>query len=180
MTQGDTVIKAPPFGPSEARAATGARRFVRLDAPFQMHRGGLLPRLDIAYETWGELERQRGQRRAAVHGLSPSAHAASSPADPAPGWWEEMVGPGRPIDTRRWFVICVNSLGSCFGTTGSGLRSIRAPASPTGSLPGADHRGHRRRRPRGGAPPGHPQAAHGHRSLARRHDALAFCTCSRT
>ena len=50
-------------------------------------------------------------------GLSPSAHAASSTEDPSPGWWEDMIGPGRPIDTRRFFVICVNSLGSPFGST---------------------------------------------------------------
>ncbi|HEX2494769.1 MAG TPA: homoserine O-acetyltransferase, partial [Steroidobacter sp.] len=49
--------------------------------------------------------------------LSPSAHAASSTEDPSPGWWEDMIGPGRPIDTRRFFVICVNSLGSPFGST---------------------------------------------------------------
>ncbi len=50
--------------------------------------------------------------------LSPSAHASSSIADPAPGWWEEMLGPSRAIDTRKFFVVCVNSLGSCFGSTG--------------------------------------------------------------
>lgn len=118
MSQRDTVIKAPVFGPSEARTATGARRFVRIDAPFQMHRGGTLPRLDIAYENWGELDSQGRNAVLLFTGLSPSAHAASSPEDPASGWWEEMVGPGRPIDTRRFFVICINSLGSCFGTTG--------------------------------------------------------------
>jgi homoserine O-acetyltransferase/O-succinyltransferase len=117
MSQGNQGA-VPAFGPSEARAATGARRFVRLQAPFQMHRGGMLPRLDVAYETWGELDPDAGNAVLLFTGLSPSAHAASSPEDPAPGWWEEMVGPGRPIDSRRWFVICVNSMGSCFGTTG--------------------------------------------------------------
>jgi len=102
----------------EARAASPARRFVRLDAPFQMHRGGILPRLDVAYETWGQLSKTGDNAVLLFTGLSPSAHAASSPEDSSPGWWEEMLGPGRPIDTRRWFVICVNSLGSCFGTTG--------------------------------------------------------------
>jgi homoserine O-acetyltransferase len=51
-------------------------------------------------------------------GLSPSAHAASSTADPSDGWWEGMIGPGCALDTRRFHVICVNSLGSCFGSTG--------------------------------------------------------------
>lgn len=72
----------------------------------------------IAYETWGELSAARDNAVLIFTGLSPSAHASSSPADPAPGWWEEIVGPSRAIDTRRFFVICVNSLGSCFGSTG--------------------------------------------------------------
>ena len=95
-----------------------ARQFVHLDAAFRMHRGGYLPALDIAFETWGEPSPERDNAVLLFTGLSPSAHAASSPEDPTPGWWEEMVGPGRPIDTRRYFVICVNSLGSCFGSTG--------------------------------------------------------------
>ena len=83
-----------------------------------MHRGGALTKPTIAYETWGELSEQRDNAVLVFTGLSPSAHAASSPEDPAPGWWEEIIGPGRAIDTRRFFVICVNSLGSCFGSTG--------------------------------------------------------------
>ncbi len=119
MSSADPAVSAPiPFGPMEARAASPARRFVRLDAPFQMHRGGVLPRLDVAYETWGQLSKNGDNAVLLFTGLSPSAHAASSPEDPSPGWWEEMLGPGRPIDTRRWFVVCVNSLGSCFGSTG--------------------------------------------------------------
>jgi len=118
MSQRETTARTPAFAPSEARAATGARRFVRLQAPFTMHRGGVLPRLDIAYETWGELAPDGSNAVLLFTGLSPSAHAASSPQDPSSGWWEEMIGPVRPIDTRRWFVICVNSVGSCFGSTG--------------------------------------------------------------
>ena len=95
-----------------------ARKFVRLDAGFRMHRGGYLPAIDVAYETWGEPNREKDNAVLLFTGLSPSAHAASSAEDPSPGWWEDMVGPGRPIDTRRYFVICVNSLGSCFGSTG--------------------------------------------------------------
>jgi homoserine O-acetyltransferase len=83
-----------------------------------MHRGGVLPRVDIAYETWGELNEDGSYAVLLFTGLSPSAHAASSPEDTSPGWWEDMVGLGRPIDTRNYFVICVNSLGSCFGSTG--------------------------------------------------------------
>lgn len=83
-----------------------------------MRRGGALDRPVFAYETWGTLNEARDNGVLLFTGLSPSAHACSSPADPSPGWWEEMVGPGRPIDTRRFFVVCVNSLGSCFGSTG--------------------------------------------------------------
>lgn len=83
-----------------------------------MRRGGSLERPTIAYETWGELNTARDNAVLIFTGLSPSAHASSSPQDPAPGWWEEIVGPSRPIDTRRHFVVCVNSLGSCFGSTG--------------------------------------------------------------
>ena len=101
----------------------GARKFVTLENEFPMHRGGTLPSPTIAYETWGGLNRHRDNAVLIFTGLSPSAHAASSPGDPAPGWWEEMIGPGRPIDTRRFFVICVNSLGSCFGSTGPASRN---------------------------------------------------------
>jgi homoserine O-acetyltransferase len=94
-----------------------ARKILKLDKPFEMHRGGMLHGLEVAYETWGDLSFCRDNAVLIFTGLSPSAHAASSPEDPSPGWWEDMVGPGRPIDTRRFFVICVNSLGSPFGST---------------------------------------------------------------
>ena len=83
-----------------------------------MRRGGFLLEPTVAYETWGELNSNGDNGVLIFTGLSPSAHASASPADPAPGWWEEIVGPSRPIDTRKYFVICVNSLGSCFGSTG--------------------------------------------------------------
>lgn len=78
----------------------------------------MIPRLDMAFETWGELNAERSNAVLILTGLSPSAHAASSSADPEDGWWEPMIGPGKPIDTDRNFVICVNSLGSCKGSTG--------------------------------------------------------------
>jgi homoserine acetyltransferase len=80
-----------------------------------MHRGGELKQVQLAYESWGELN-ERGDNAVLIFtGLSPSAHVTSSPEDPSPGWWEEMVGPSRPIDTNRYYVICFTSLGSCFG-----------------------------------------------------------------
>jgi homoserine O-acetyltransferase len=93
-------------------------RFAALPSPFRMKRGGELHGARMAYETWGELSSARDNAVLILTGLSPSAHAAASPADPEPGWWEAMVGAGKPIDSNRWFVVCVNSLGSCKGSTG--------------------------------------------------------------
>ena len=95
-----------------------ARRQITIEGEFPMHRGGSLLTPTVAFETWGKLNAARDNAVLIFTGMSPPAHAASSPEDPSPGWWEEMIGPGRPIDTRRYFVICVNSLGSCFGSTG--------------------------------------------------------------
>jgi homoserine O-acetyltransferase len=94
-----------------------ARKTLKLDRPFEMRRGGALHDVEIAYETWGDLAFCHDNAVLIFTGLSPSAHAASSTEDPSPGWWEDMIGPGRPIDTRRYFVICVTSLGSPFGST---------------------------------------------------------------
>ena len=92
--------------------------FHALPSPFPMKRGGALQGARIAYETWGELNAARDNAILIVTGLSPDAHAASNAANPEPGWWEGMLGPGKAIDTDRWFVVCVNSLGSCKGSTG--------------------------------------------------------------
>ena len=95
-----------------------ARRFATLSDPFPMWRGGVLHGARIAYETWGELNAARDNTVLLFTGLSPPAHARSSAQDTSEGWWEGMIGPGLAIDTRRFFVVCVNSLGSCFGSTG--------------------------------------------------------------
>jgi homoserine O-acetyltransferase len=95
-----------------------ARQYASLPDPFPMWRGGVLHGARIAYETWGRLNAARDNALLLFTGLSPPAHAASSPADPSDGWWQGMVGPRLAIDTERLFVICVNSLGSCFGSSG--------------------------------------------------------------
>lgn len=81
-------------------------------------RRGAITAPAVAFETWGELNQAASNAVLIFTGLSPSAHVASSIEDPTSGWWEDMVGPDKPIDTNRYFVICVNSLGSCFGSTG--------------------------------------------------------------
>ncbi len=93
-------------------------RWHALPSPFPMKRGGALQQARLAFETWGTLSAERDNAVLILTGLSPSAHAASHAENPEPGWWEMMIGPGKPIDTGRWFVICVNSLGSCKGSTG--------------------------------------------------------------
>ena len=95
-----------------------ARRYHDLPSPFAMKRGGTLHGARVAYETWGTLDEDAGNAILILTGLSPSAHAASNADDPSPGWWEAMIGPGKPIDTDRWFVLCVNALGSDKGSTG--------------------------------------------------------------
>jgi len=99
-----------------------ATLFAAMPSPHRLLRGGELVGAVVAYETWGTLSTARDNAILIVTGMSPSAHAASGPLDRSPGWWEPMIGRGRTLDTDRYFVICVNSLGSCKGSTG--------PASP--------------------------------------------------
>jgi homoserine O-acetyltransferase len=87
---------------------------------FAMWRGERLPVVELAYESWGELSPDADNAILIFTGLSPSAHAASSPQDTSPGWWEYMIGPGKAIDTDRFFVVCANTLGGCYGSTGPG------------------------------------------------------------
>ncbi len=93
-------------------------RWIDLPPGFPMKRGGTLPRARIAYETWGRRNAADDNSILILTGLSPDAHAAANEGNPAPGWWEAMVGPGKAIDTERWHVVCVNSLGSCKGSSG--------------------------------------------------------------
>jgi homoserine O-acetyltransferase len=93
-------------------------RFIDLPATFPMKRGGALHGGRVAFETWGVLSSARDNAVLILTGLSPDAHAAANESNPEPGWWDAMVGPGKPIDTDRWFVVCANALGSCKGSTG--------------------------------------------------------------
>ena len=126
-------------GASATPSVSPARRLVTLPGKFAMRLGGELQDVQLAYESWGHLNAAKDNVLLLFTGLSPSAHAASSGEDPAPGWWEEMLGPDKSIDTNRFHVICVNSLGSCFGSTGPASVDARTgkpygPAFPTLTL----------------------------------------------
>ena len=83
--------------------------------PFIFASGKTLPSVTVAYETYGEFTGDNAVYL--CHALTGDAHAARGDSD-APGWWDKMVGPGKPIDTNRFFVVCSNLLGGCQGTTG--------------------------------------------------------------
>jgi homoserine O-acetyltransferase len=86
--------------------------------------GGRLGPIDVAYETWGELDAAGSNAVLVLHALSLDSHVIgpAGPGHPSPGWWPGIIGPGAPIDTNRYFVVCPNVLGGCQGSTG--------PASP--------------------------------------------------
>ena len=90
--------------------------------PLRLESGASLGPITLAYETYGTLNADRSNAILILHALSGDAHVAGyhRPEDTKPGWWEYMVGPGKGIDTNRYFVICSNFLGSCMGTTGPG------------------------------------------------------------
>lgn len=95
-------------------------RVVEENNPLKVQSGKTLAPIEVAYETYGQLNGAGDNVVLICHALSGSAHAAgyNSPDDPKPGWWDEQIGPGKNIDTNKYFVICTNFLGSCYGTTG--------------------------------------------------------------
>ncbi|MFC7407079.1 homoserine O-acetyltransferase MetX [Georgenia alba] len=109
----------------------GARQFVDIGS-LTLEAGGRLPRVRIAYETWGRLNEAGDNAVLVLHALTGDSHVAGhGPGDPVPGWWDQIVGPGRAIDTDRYFVVAPNVLGGCQGSTGP---SSPAPdGSPWGS-----------------------------------------------
>ncbi len=90
-----------------------------LERPFRFESGDIIPRIDVAYETYGRLNERRDNAVLIEHALSGDAHAAFyHPGDRKPGWWDCMIGPGKAFDTDRYFVICSNVVGGCRGTSG--------------------------------------------------------------
>lgn len=110
----------------------GRRQLLQL-GDVELESGATLPELVIAYETWGQLSPARDNAVLVLHALTGDSHVVgpAGPGHPTPGWWDGLIGPGRPLDTDRWFVLAPNILGGCQGTTGP---SSQAPdGRPWGS-----------------------------------------------
>ncbi|GAA5816009.1 hypothetical protein MFLAVUS_009530 [Mucor flavus] len=103
--------------PSYDNIVTGYEKF-EYPHPFLLDHGGILPKIDIAYETWGTLNAKKDNAILIHTGLSASSHARSHAKNTKPGWWESFIGPSAHIDTNKFFVICTNALGGCYGSTG--------------------------------------------------------------
>ena len=116
MNPPDSQPHLPPRTPPATQILNLRGDYGQTD--FVMRRGGRLPQVQMGYETWGTLSFNQDNAILIFTGLSPPAHAASNAQDDTAGWWEYMVGPGKPIDTDRFYVVCINSLGGCFGSTG--------------------------------------------------------------
>ena len=100
------------------------------DCPFVLESGATLSPVTLAYETYGRLNAARSNAVLVCHTLSGSAHAGGLDAAGRTGWWDDCVGPGKAFDTDRFFVICSNVLGSCYGSPGR-RASTRRSANPT-------------------------------------------------
>lgn len=126
-TELGTLGKPPVTGAWRPGDHPGARHFESLGE--QWVRGGRLPSVRVAYETWGTLNAARDNAVLVLHALTGDSHVtgAAGPGHRTAGWWADVVGPGQAIDTDRWFVIAPNMLGGCQGTTGP------SSVSPTGA-----------------------------------------------
>ena len=94
-------------------------KFFNIDEPFILESGKSLEKITVAYETYGELNNEKNNAILVCHALTGDAHAAGwHDGDRKPGWWEIVIGPGKVLDTEKYFIICSNVLGGCKGTTG--------------------------------------------------------------
>lgn len=117
--------------------------------PMHLVRGGTLPGITVAYETYGTLNERRDNAIYICHALTGDAHAAGyHEGDDRPGWWDALIGPGKAIDTDRWFVVASNILGGCSGTTGPSSVNPETGKPYENRLPPARHARLRRRAPR--------------------------------
>lgn len=121
MTHGTIEPQGEPQdrGPGVGEVYTQMVRLFTAEAPLRMDNGEQLGPIDVAFETYGALNADASNVVVICHALTGDAHAAGHHGDPARnGWWDLLVGPGRTVDTDRFFVVCANLLGGCRGTTG--------------------------------------------------------------
>ncbi|MCB1505503.1 MAG: homoserine O-acetyltransferase [Hyphomicrobiaceae bacterium] len=106
--------------PRLKEAWTPSSQLVRFEnAPLKLECGQSLNSFQIAYETWGQLNAEKSNAVLVCHALTGDQYViGTNPVTGKPGWWETLLGPGKPIDTNKYFVICANILGGCMGTTG--------------------------------------------------------------
>lgn len=114
-------VACPPLtAPEPGSVGIVEPQFLTFDDPMPLQSGGVLASYTLAVETYGTLNAERTNAVLICHALNASHHVAGIAAGAAAerGWWDNMVGPGKPVDTRRYFVIGINNPGSCFGSTG--------------------------------------------------------------
>jgi homoserine O-acetyltransferase len=106
--------------PAAGSAGIVTPRRLLIERPLTLDCGRTLPRHELMVETYGELNRERSNAVLICHALSGDHHAAGfhRQGEAKPGWWDSAIGPGKPIDTRRFHVVCLNNLGGCRGSTG--------------------------------------------------------------
>jgi len=108
-----------PEAGSVGVVSTQTVRLFTTEDPLQLEQGGTLGPVDVAYETYGTLSESADNAVFVCHALTGDAHAAGwHDGDARPGWWDNLIGPGKPLDTDRFFVICANLIGGCQGSTG--------------------------------------------------------------
>ncbi|MFJ1755111.1 homoserine O-acetyltransferase [Kitasatospora sp. NPDC088134] len=114
------VADPPATGAWRDGDPAGRRRFLALPGPLALEAGGVLPNARLAYETWGTPAPDGSNAVLVLHALTGDSHLAgpAGPGHPTAGWWDALVGPGRALDTDRWFVVAPNVLGGCQGSTG--------------------------------------------------------------
>lgn len=109
--------KSSQAGP-EPSYTTGKHQVFHSKDALLLDWGGLLPEFDVAFETWGTLNADKSNAILLHTGLSASSHAHSTAENPKPGWWEKFIGSDKPLNTDKYFVICTNVVGGCYGSTG--------------------------------------------------------------
>jgi homoserine O-acetyltransferase len=131
------AVAAPPSRSSAAALGHVTPQFMDFAEPLPLRSGAALRGYRLAYETYGELNAERSNAVLVCHALNASHHVAGTYADrpKSEGWWDNLVGPGKPLDTRRFFVVGINNPGSCFGSTGPMHPN---PDAPDGRPYGAD------------------------------------------